>query len=491
MLANVSQADIALIRASGIFDEGWYKSTYVDMSILGMDPVEHYLWIGATLGRSPSSKFCSRSYLDANPDVKRARLNPLIHYIRYGRKENRPVYPVLTQAEKNARRSVKRMVSRRRANWDEEAEQHLISQLAAIEDRDAPTLVSIIMPTKDRAYCIEKAIRSVFAQTHSNFELIVVDDGSTDNTSEVVGAFSDARIKYIKNSECGGVSKARNIGLKAARGEWTFFLDSDNAWRPNMIEFMLKHARQSRVSAGHSAANLLDDQGARRAVLYAHFDFESCLQENFVDLNCFFVRRAGRFKDVLFDENLRRLVDWDYILRIAAHTRVVGLPYVGVDYYDGSNARISNLEHVEACALSELVTHVRSRAKSYLMKAETIKDAASYTLAVVLHVFHADRVDECLQYLKNIDFEFDLFITTSLDESDFFHCLHCRGVSESACFQVSEYWCRHRPIHGVDVDVEKLLAGVQDPHQARRWSVGGCLALAAVAVSAWLSTEGQ
>ncbi|WP_159588038.1 rhamnan synthesis F family protein [Chelativorans xinjiangense] len=414
----ISTSDAALLRSSNLFDIDWYKKMYLDVDMLGMDPVEHYLWLGIRLGRNPSLKFCSRSYLEANPDVKRMGINPLVHYLRCGQKENRPVYPVLTQEDKHARITAKRIVKRRHIDWNDKIEQRAIYDLSILEYQEDSNLVSIIMPTRNRAYCIGHAIESVISQTHSNFELIVVDDGSTDNTEKVITSINDPRIRYIKNTESGGPSKARNIGLRTARGEWVFFLDSDNAWRCNMIEFMLKHARRSQISAGYCAANLQDDRGQRKAVLYADFDYESCLKENFIDLNCFFLRREGRFRDIFFDENLRRLVDWDFILRIGAHTRIVGLPYIGVDYYDGANDRVSNREHTQAGELGDLVTSIRARAKSYLTEAAPIRDLASYRVAVVLHVFHPERVEECIRYLKNIDFEFDLFVTTPLKESE-------------------------------------------------------------------------
>ena len=88
---------------------------------------------------------------------------------------------------------------------------------------------SIVMATYNRAYCIENAINSVLKQNFKDWELIIVDDGSTDNTEEVVKKYlDDKRIKYIKLQKNSGVNVARNRGYKEARGEWLFDLDSDN-----------------------------------------------------------------------------------------------------------------------------------------------------------------------------------------------------------------------------------------------------------------------
>lgn len=128
------------------------------------------------------------------------------------------------------------------------------------------------------------------------------------------------------------------------------------------------------------------------------------------------MRWAGSFRDFRFDESLRRLVDWDLILRVAAGTRVTGLPYVGVDYYDGAKDRITNKEHVDRGAVAALQSQVRSKSRPLIVEPNRIRDASSYRIAVLLHVYHPDRVPECIEYLGNIRVDFDLFVSTSLDE---------------------------------------------------------------------------
>ena len=95
----------------------------------------------------------------------------------------------------------------------------------------APGLVSVIIPCFNRADIVGETIESVLSQSYARFEIIVIDDGSTDNTSEVVSAYADRRIRYFYKAN-GGLSAARNSGLDAARGEFTAFLDSDDVWYP-------------------------------------------------------------------------------------------------------------------------------------------------------------------------------------------------------------------------------------------------------------------
>lgn len=106
-------------------------------------------------------------------------------------------------------------------------------------------LVSIVMPSYNTAEFIGASIESVLNQTYKKWELIIVDDCSTDNTDEIVFKYKDERIKYIKNSENSGAAVSRNRALRMAKGRWIAFLDSDDLWLPDklyrQIEFMLKN----------------------------------------------------------------------------------------------------------------------------------------------------------------------------------------------------------------------------------------------------------
>ena len=107
-------------------------------------------------------------------------------------------------------------------------------------------LVSVIMPSYNTAKYIGETIKSVQAQTYENWELIIVDDCSTDNTDTAVEPFlSDERIRYLKNSRNSGAAVSRNYALREAKGKWIAFLDSDDLWLPDKLEkqinFMLEN----------------------------------------------------------------------------------------------------------------------------------------------------------------------------------------------------------------------------------------------------------
>lgn len=106
-------------------------------------------------------------------------------------------------------------------------------------------LVSIIMPSYNTAPYIREAVQSVKNQTYQNWELIIVDDCSTDDTDLVIASIKDERIKYIKNKERSGAAVSRNRALKKANGRWIAFLDSDDLWNSQklrkQVEFMEKY----------------------------------------------------------------------------------------------------------------------------------------------------------------------------------------------------------------------------------------------------------
>lgn len=100
-------------------------------------------------------------------------------------------------------------------------------------------MISIVMTTYDRATTVGRAIDSVLHQTYPEWELIIVDDGSTDDTQHVLEQFSDSRILVVKHDENRGVTAAKNTGLNELRGEWFSLLDSDDEIVPEALEVML------------------------------------------------------------------------------------------------------------------------------------------------------------------------------------------------------------------------------------------------------------
>lgn len=102
-----------------------------------------------------------------------------------------------------------------------------------------PKLISVVMPTYNHALFIGKAVESVLRQSYGNFELIIVDNYSQDNTAEIVAAYGDPRIRYIKYANKGIIAAARNYGISLAKGGYVAFLDSDDLWLPEKLAAQL------------------------------------------------------------------------------------------------------------------------------------------------------------------------------------------------------------------------------------------------------------
>ena len=393
-----------------LFDSCWYLNRNVDIAAAGANPLVHYVAMGASELRDPNPEFDAKWYVKEYAPPEEKTVSPLEHYVRSGNwARNLPTRPDQTNVFVNC----KRQMLRHQAVWDGSREMILRAKLAKHDMEVSGVKASVIMPTRNRARCIAKAISSVLDQNHQNFELIIVDDGSVDDTHQIVESFGDPRIIYIRNEIGRGVSAARNIGLDAASGDWFFFLDSDNVWRSDFLQTMLKFVELRGVKSVYCAANIVGSGGVSKSVLYEDFDLQSCLDANFIDLNTFGVSHA--FAELRFDEHLRRLVDWDYILKVAAETPIVGCPFIGVDYYDGDDLdRITLNEHNSPESLQELMGLVRQKGLDrWVEKCRPLQRGAPERVAVVFHAYHKEFISECLKYFRNVPVAFDLYVTTS------------------------------------------------------------------------------
>lgn len=231
----------------------------------------------------------------------------------------------------------------------EMSNQYIQTILAESIDQAEP-LVSIVMPTYNRAKVIGNAIKSIISQTYSNWELIVVDDNSQDETSQVIESLSEARIKYIRLHQNAGVSHARNVALKASRGGFVAYLDSDNTWDPRFLSVMIRSMQKHGASVAYSAQRIVS-QGAKEKLIGYRFNrfYRSLLENrNYIDLNAFM--HAKRLTDELgdFEKSMNRLVDWDLILRYTeVHVARFVPAILGTYYFDDANSQISSTIEIE------------------------------------------------------------------------------------------------------------------------------------------------
>lgn len=121
-------------------------------------------------------------------------------------------------------------------------------------------LVSIIMPSWNTGRFIGESIQSVLNQTYKNWELIIVDDCSTDNTDEIVASFDDERIRYFRNDKNSGAALTRNKAMREARGEWIAFLDSDDLWTPEKLEKQLSFMKENGYTFSFTEYEKIDEE---------------------------------------------------------------------------------------------------------------------------------------------------------------------------------------------------------------------------------------
>jgi glycosyltransferase involved in cell wall biosynthesis len=190
--------------------------------------------------------------------------------------------------------------------------------------------VSVIIPTYNRARYVVEAVESVFAQTFKDYEVIVVDDGSTDNTKQVLEPYR-GRIRYVRQ-ENRGLAAARNRGVREARGELVAFLDSDDCWEPRMLEGILKtFEKHPDVGAVFVAEREMDKDGQPRERVHTKrspglfFTPESMVSKD-TGVGCGrppVVRK--KWLDALggFDESMRSAVDCEMWIRYSFHVPMI------------------------------------------------------------------------------------------------------------------------------------------------------------------------
>ncbi|WP_315077731.1 glycosyltransferase [uncultured Clostridium sp.] len=185
-------------------------------------------------------------------------------------------------------------------------------------------MVSIIVPTYNNEKYIESALQSIFNQTYKDIEIIVVDDGSTDNTSEVLKKYTN-KIIYIKK-ENGGVASARNLGLNIANGEYIAFLDADDLYDKNKIEKQVKILKKCRdIDVIYNNADVIDENSKyintlRSEGVYKNKNNFLCmmLTRQLIPAPASIMLRKKCLEDgIRYNDNYLNAEDYDFILKLA------------------------------------------------------------------------------------------------------------------------------------------------------------------------------
>jgi glycosyltransferase involved in cell wall biosynthesis len=193
--------------------------------------------------------------------------------------------------------------------------------------------VSVILPTYNRAATLRRAVHSVLHQSFGDLELIVVDDGSDDGTSELLSRFADPRLRVLRREVPGGPAQARNAGLRAARGALLAFQDSDDEWLLDKLERQVALMRASAAEVGLVTGGYLLGGAAYAGTQYASaaLDRGQGYEADLIDGRAFItplwlLRRSALDAAGLFDESLHCLEDWELLFRLHRVCRFIAVP---------------------------------------------------------------------------------------------------------------------------------------------------------------------
>lgn len=239
-------------------------------------------------------------------------------------------------------------------------------------------MVSVILPTYNRAFCIEKSICSVLKQTYENFELLIIDDGSEDDTEKIVKPYlNDSRISFYKLDKNRGVANARNYGAGLCRGEWIAFEDSDDVWRLEKITEQMEYVKSNQKAdliycmyeyhpaESNTTFNVPGDT--------VEDTFENLFMKNRIGAPTVLVKKT--FFDSLrgFDVNFPALEDWDFALKASISGKIVFCPKPLMDVYQ-TKGGLSESSKNYYIGRSKLITKYKSELEKRNMFDSAVMD---------------------------------------------------------------------------------------------------------------------
>ena len=235
------------------------------------------------------------------------------------------------------------------------------------------TLVSVVIPTRDRLAFVGDALESVLAQERIDVEVLVVDDASSDGTEAFLAARARGSIRTLRNPRPLGLAGARNVGARAATGEWLAFLDDDDLWAPDKLARQVETATRTDKVWGYSTAVVIDRDDRPLSLVSlppAERVLEVLLVSNAIPAGAsnVIVRRDQFVALEGFDERFSRLADWDLWLRLAAHASPATVDAALVGYrFHGANMSVTGADEAVA-EFDALVTKHRALSTRYALE---------------------------------------------------------------------------------------------------------------------------
>lgn len=272
--------------------------------------------------------------------------------------------------------------------------------------------VDVIIPCYNRAETIERAVVSVFNQTYPHFNLYVVDDGSTDNTGDLIGPYlKHDHFHYLKQANL-GVSAARNLGIRNSHSPWVAFLDSDDEWLPNKLEAQMKYIQQN-PGQRFVHSNELWIRNGVRVNPKVKFDksnndlFRRSLEMCLISPSTTMIERTLLLENGLFDESFDICEDYDLWLKILAKMEVGFITDHLVKKYGGHEDQLSTkFPAMDLWRIRSLIklleAGVLSTEKDQQIRAEIAKKAEILTQGLIKHkqIDQLNKLQEMLNRIK-------------------------------------------------------------------------------------------
>jgi glycosyltransferase involved in cell wall biosynthesis len=237
--------------------------------------------------------------------------------------------------------------------------------------------VSIILPTFNRAKVLSRSVLSILDQTYQDFELLIIDDGSTDETAETIQQFNDARIRYFKSNQNRGRGSARNIGLRLATGEFIAFQDSDDESLPARIAKEVNYLDSSDDCVGivYSDMYRISSNGNKYVLKSPHFSpedgnlYPKSLGYTLtnIGIGTAMIKHDSISKAGFFDETFPFFVDLEYFIRLSRICCFTHLPEPLINYYevDSDFAKLAKIAESRKKILSKYYADVSNDKKLY------------------------------------------------------------------------------------------------------------------------------
>lgn len=233
-------------------------------------------------------------------------------------------------------------------------------------------IVSVVLPVYNGELYVDNAVQSVLRQTHSNLELIIINDGSTDSTWSIVNGYDDERVVLVNISNR-GVSEARNVGIVRAKGSYIAFIDADDLWRIDKLEIQLKYILKG-YDLVYTDGEIVDINGnvIERSMdtkfgLYSGHSgsLELCKGGFYIPTSSVLVRKEVLHEVGGFDDNLSRAEDFDLWLRILLNNYFVsGIEIQLIDYRIHEN-QSSDIDKAHTAEIIDILVNYWDRFKPY------------------------------------------------------------------------------------------------------------------------------